>query len=383
VVVPVGDRIPFIPVAPPRPQPDGRVLPTSSYDALMKLSTLDDCIQDALTTRDRLAEEIETILKENNKVISLINKVPEAKERTRTVQNAVAAEKRRVEAMRKKRDELQASIEFRKESMQKGRELQCKLEKETTVQKDDFRRQKELLQNTLDDITGQRRRICEDLQKIYPIEPIPGKSLAFTIRGLPLPNAEFDDCKEDVVSAALGYVAQMVQLLSPYLSIILPYPVRPHGSTSSIDDPLSMTTNAPRTYPLFMRGVVRYRFEYGVFLLNKDIEILADSLGLRLMDIRQTLPNLKYLLFVATAGKGELPARKAGGIRGLMRNEGVLSRKGSMDSSVSSVGVGEGKHAGESKPVARRVENGKPISAVQSLQRSGGILQGSRLREVG
>ena len=39
--------------------------------------------------------------------------------------------------------------------------------------------------------------------------------------------------------------------------------------------------------------------------------------GSRIVDQRQTLPNLKYLLTVLTAGKGELPVRKKGGAKGL------------------------------------------------------------------
>ncbi|KAF2182052.1 UV radiation resistance-associated gene protein [Zopfia rhizophila CBS 207.26] len=391
--LPVGERIPLEPLAPPKEQADGRVLKTSTYDALMRLSTLDDCIQDALATRDRLAEEIESILEENKEAISTVECVPEAEEQLRTVESAVATEKRRVEAARRKRDELKANIQRRKELMQQGRELQTQIDKDIPLQREKYIQTKELVQKAGEEITGQRRRICEDLLKIYPIEPIPGKSLAFTIRGLPLPNAtEWDDAKEDVTSAALSYVAQMVTLLSPYFSVILPYPITLNGSTSTIDDPLAMTTNTtnnPRTFPLFMKGVVRYRFEYGVFLLNKDIEILSNSLGLKPMDVRHTLPNLKYLLFIATAGKGELPARKAGGIRGLLRQDGVLSRKGSIDSTATASSAGDVKDGlGDSADATRKHDafsnvNGKPISAVQALQKQkAAVMHGSRLREV-
>jgi len=105
-----------------------------------------------------------------------------------------------------------------------------------------------------------------------------------------------------------------------------------------------MTTGG-RVYPLFMKGTIRYRFEYAVFLLNKNIEILSNHLGLRVMDLRQTLPNLKYLLYVATAGKGEIPARKAGGIRGFLRGGAAGSdsgsRRQSTDSDTSSVADGK------------------------------------------
>ena len=37
--------------------------------------------------------------------------------------------------------------------------------------------------------------------------------------------------------------------------------------------------------------------------------------GSRMVDQRHTLPNLKYLLTVLTAGKGELPVRRKGGAK--------------------------------------------------------------------
>ena len=48
-------------------------------------------------------------------------------------------------------------------------------------------------------------------------------------------------------------------------------------------------------------------------MLNSDIELLMSRQGSRMLDQRHTLPNLKYLLTVLTAGKGELPVRKKGG----------------------------------------------------------------------
>ena len=82
---------------------------------------------------------------------------------------------------------------------------------------------------------------------------------------------------------------------------------------------------------------VQYRFEYAVFLLNKDIEYILIKHGLRVLDIRHTLPNLKYLLYVLTSGDSVIPARKAGGVRALVagRSTPNLSRRGSVDSGAS------------------------------------------------
>lgn len=60
-------------------------------------------------------------------------------------------------------------------------------------------------------------------------------------------------------------------------------------------------------FPLFSRGVDTYRFEYGVFLLNKDIELLMSERDLRALDMRHTLPNLKNLLLTLTSGEAAMP----------------------------------------------------------------------------
>lgn len=393
--MPLADQLRANNLAPPKENSEG-ALKSSSYDAIMRLNTLDDCIQDALATRDRLAEEIEVILHENRAAIDSVEQVPEAEERTKTVEAAVITERRRVEAARRRVEEKKANTQRRRELMQQGRTSQSEKEEELAKERVEHAELKDSDAYVQDDIAGQRGRLCEDLQAVYPIEPVKGKALLFTIRGLPLPNSEFEDAKEDVTSAALGYVAQLVSLLSLYFDMLLPYPIKVSGSTSTIDDPLAMSSAnrpGPRTYPLFMKAVVRYRFEYGVFLLNKNIEILSNNIGIKPLDIRQTLPNLKYLLFVATAGKGELPLRKAGGIKGLLRQQGILSRTTSMDStgtaSSTNTAVAEPKprieiRANGREQVKASGSDENHVNFVGGLHITGnGVLPGSPLKEVG
>ncbi|KAL7747425.1 hypothetical protein RI367_007179 [Sorochytrium milnesiophthora] len=49
-------------------------------------------------------------------------------------------------------------------------------------------------------------------------------------------------------------------------------------------------------YPLFERGSDRFRFEYAVYLLNKNIEVIANARGINLVDLRCTLTNLKLCM---------------------------------------------------------------------------------------
>ncbi|KAL6711463.1 hypothetical protein ACN47E_004397 [Coniothyrium glycines] len=395
--LPVQERARQEVLAPPKENADGRVLTSSSYDALMRLSTLDDCIQDALATRDRIAEEIEDILESNKVKIGKIEQVPESEESLRIVEAAVTSEKRRVIAIRRKRDDLQANLNSRREKMRLGLLEQNSLANNLPQERTAHTSLQTSVSNLSEAITGQRRRICEDLLSIYPIEPIPAKPLTFTIRTLPLPNTVFESIDTDTIAAALSYVAQLVTSLATYFAVLLPYPITLHGSTSTIEDPLALgnaktPTKELRIYPLYMRNVVRYRFDYAVFLLNKNIEILSNALGLRPVDIRHTLPNLKYLLYIATAGVGELPARRAGGIRGLLRMDGSAGkeRRDSVDSygTESSAGTPREEVQRNLEAVGMKAKrggdgNGNGNGAVvYSMKPKVALHAGSRLRPV-
>lgn len=324
---------------------DGPTLPTSSYSALMRLSNLDESIQDALATREELAAQINAILHEQP-----VDESPQAQEDVALATRYVASERKQLKASIRRRAELKASIEARSKAIKSGNEVQAKVLEDINNAQEKLAQCRILVTNSTSEIHQQRRRICEELLAIFPIEPT-SHPLLFTICGLPLPNSTFEDADEDVVSAALGYVARLVDMLQYYLTVPLSYPISPYGSRSIIQDLISILQDNQRTFPLYMKSTVRFRFDYGVFLLNKNIECLAESQGLKVMDIRQTLPNLKYLLYVCSAGSSELPARKAGGIRGLLTGRGmeITSRRGSADS-----GVG----GGQGEAIRKALENG-------------------------
>lgn len=301
-------------------KPD-QCLPSSTYDSLMRLSALDECIQDALKTRDQLTEDINLIYTRHGDFFSKTNRKPEAFEAVKLAKDAITMQHRRLQKTVKKRSDMKAQIQLRRSIIQKGRKTQEVQKSNLDNARQHLLDRKIELERLQDSINGQRRRVCFDLARIYPIDPVPGTSFTFTIRGLALPKASFDNSSsshnDTVIAAALGHVAQVVALLSSYLVCLLPYPVSPLSSTSSIVDALAMTAGS-RTYPLFPRSGPRFRFEYGIFLLAKDVELLTARLDAKVLDVRHILANLKFVLYLATAGEGELPVRKAGGVKRLL-----------------------------------------------------------------
>ncbi|KAL9109884.1 MAG: hypothetical protein Q9187_008118 [Circinaria calcarea] len=382
--LPLDDTVPLSAKLPSK-APTTSVQPTSSLDALMRLSNLDDCIQDALATREQITTQIEALLSESKKTREVVSSVSTSQGFLASTQRAVSATRRALQATQKRKSDLQASITARRAAIQSGRLSQKALESHLSSAESTLASSKALLGSTLLALNGQIRRICEDLSSIYPIEPIEGKPLSFTIRDLYLPNANFfsttNTASEATTAAALGMVAHILHLLSHYLSAPLPYPITPHGSTSSVHDPITVSlssspsstsaatkspTSAARTFPLFQTGSVQYRFEYGVFLLNTDLEVLMWKRGLRMVDQRQTLANLKYLLVVCGSGKGEVPRRKKGVVGALVGDGDVESRaehegRDGQESEEVEEGNGRGENVKGMGKGEKKAENGALI----------------------
>lgn len=366
---------------PPRDVPP---LFTSSYNALMRLSTLENSIQDALATRAALEDKINNLIS-----YTAIDELPRQERYLEETKRVVVQQRRSLKSAQEKRNRLRASITTRRKSIQDGKASQELADKDVNTAMSKLPNSYAALNHTKSLIHGQRRRLCEDLSTIFPIIPVPnGPPLSFQILGIPLPNTAYDpssaSAEEERISAALGYVAYIVFALQFYLGAIVPYEIKPFGSRSSIKDDISLLQDPQREYPLYLRGgaSAQARLDYGWYLLNKNVEALCGALNLRVVDIRHTLPNIKYLLFVGSAGKDELPQRKRGGVRGLLqgriRQRLEESECGGSSVKGSSAGMGAAESrrgSAESEFLARqREEIQKAIrqSSLSNTSKSGG-----------
>ncbi|UZJ54381.1 hypothetical protein CBS101457_003701 [Exobasidium rhododendri] len=155
-------------------------------------------------------------------------------------------------------------------------------------------------------VYSRRVELLRHLEFIYPVELVDGATLLFSIVGIPLANRMAEDQQgekkenDDMISSALGLIGQVVSLISVYLDTPIHYPIATAGSRSVIQDSISVMSG-PRAFPLYSKGAESYRFEYAIFLLNKNIEQLLNHFGITILDIRNTLPNLKNLLVTLSA----------------------------------------------------------------------------------
>lgn len=151
----------------------------------------------------------------------------------------------------------------------------------------------------------QRFSLIHSLTFIYPLGgDLSGKKPTLRWVTLPPANELRDYAKNEVVvSVAIGWLAHVVQVISRILDMPLRYPVKLMGSQSTIRDDLKKTLNEgggdSSEFPLYLKSSSANdwaRFEYGIYLLNKNLSQLRWQCGLVTSDLRPMLQNLAELV---------------------------------------------------------------------------------------
>ncbi|CAE7179473.1 unnamed protein product [Rhizoctonia solani] len=290
-----------------------RMKQSATWADVVKLANLYAVVRDTQTSLDEVLRNTNSLIEHVGPNV-LAREISEREENLRTLRQEVVAAKNgctassranqnRIEMLRARREALQAATSVYDQDVQANNEASDQVNSVRATYLE--------IHNAL---TPRRTTLCHTLDYIFPIEPDAERAadLVFTILDVPLPVpvAPSDPApplnNEEAVSAALGYAAHVVALLSSYMNVRVPYPVTYVGSRSYVRDPIS-AMHGPRMFPLYPTGMDTYRFEYAVFLLNKDIETLMAEQGLRAADLRHTLPNLKNLILTLTHNSESTP----------------------------------------------------------------------------
>ena len=143
----------------------------------MRLSTLDDCIQDALATRMKVAGQINQILEGHRKDRRILDEASEAAQKVFETTEAIETQRRELQRTIAARDEMRASLQARRQAMQQGVRSQKNAEEYLENARLRLQDSRETASKSAVSIQGQRRRVCEDLISIFPIEPVGFKLL--------------------------------------------------------------------------------------------------------------------------------------------------------------------------------------------------------------
>uniref|UniRef100_A0AAX7V2G5 C2 domain-containing protein n=1 Tax=Astatotilapia calliptera TaxID=8154 RepID=A0AAX7V2G5_ASTCA len=251
-----------------------------SVFSLLRLHTAQRAIKQTQVTVQKIGKEIEEKLRTTAACT-------ERKKERECMQLRIAVLHSELERQRKALGR-ERDLRQKERALLQKKESLSKLQKECTAKREQF-----LKSNA--QLTFRCRQLLSELSYIYPID-VTNQS-DYVICGVKLPNSEDFQAKDDgSIAVALGYTAHLVLMISCFLQIPLRYPVIHKGSRSSIKDTITdRLTEKEREFPLYPRGE-RFHFEYGVYLLNKNIAQLRYQHGLTTPDLQQTLPNLKNFL---------------------------------------------------------------------------------------
>ncbi|KAF0362031.1 uv radiation resistance protein [Gigaspora margarita] len=267
-----------------------------NYDAVMRLNNIENCLIDMKKSRDDVIKNIDQVLEREKAKLALEKEKSSSELRLSRYRAEIADQNKALEEDRQRINSLRENIRLRRIALEDARSRYQTGNEYLEESHKILGRAREALFVTTSKLCARQKELVADLLTIYPIEQVQSENFSFKILGVPLPNSVFTGCDEEQVATALGFTCHLINMLAYYLGVPLKFPMTPMSSKSIIRDPISTSLSSSRQFPLYSKGVDRFRFEYAVFLLNKNIEQLMNSQGLLVMDLRHTLPNLKYLI---------------------------------------------------------------------------------------
>ncbi|XP_031428053.1 UV radiation resistance-associated gene protein isoform X1 [Clupea harengus] len=241
-----------------------------SVFSLLRLHTAQRAIKQTQVTVQKIGKEIEEKLRTTAACTERQKKERECRHLRISVLRSELERQRKalakeMDTQLKEKTQLQKKEEafsIKHQTLDKERESLTEQQKECTAKR-------ELFLKSNAQLTFRCRQLLSELSYIYPVDV---NNLDYVICGVKLPNSEDFQAKDDgSVAVALGYTAHLVLMVSCFLQIPLRYPLIHKGSRSSIRDTITdKLTEKEREFPLYPRGE-RFQFEYGVYLLNKNI----------------------------------------------------------------------------------------------------------------
>ncbi|KAF9187418.1 hypothetical protein BGZ51_006250 [Haplosporangium sp. Z 767] len=266
-----------------------------TYDSVMRLNNLHECIEDTKKSRDEIKHNIELALTKENAPMIMHKRRGEYVERLSHLRRQVGLGEKELDTVQRKAAAMRQEQARRRKALEDSRERGQTQEMYLEENMINLAKNKESLFLVLKEYTTKRIELIATLFTIFPITESEKDPNLLKICNVPLPNSVYLGMDEEAIAVALGFACHLVTMLAHYLAVPLRYPLTPMGARAFVVDPISILVG-PREFPLYGKGQDKFRFEYGVFLFNKNIDQLLNSQGLQFMDLRQTLPNLRYLM---------------------------------------------------------------------------------------
>ncbi|VDM91405.1 unnamed protein product [Onchocerca ochengi] len=281
-----------------------KLVPSYTYSSWKRLRDVCRALQEAQEKTMLQRKNLDALLANEQEYRDLAERVKCEQVELQALRDCVERQKCRVMTCRMKLIHFNDG-KFQKDMMTNKRSNEViKIQEDLLKRKTALSLAKDNLLLIASHLAWRRRKMVDDLMHIFVINlnassetRLMSSSCAChsiaCIAGLHLPDAlSFLGHSDIEVSGAIGYVIQVLSLLSRIYNFPYQYGMCFFGSKSTIKDPV-----LDETYPLY--GITRNRekFKEGMLLLNKNISQLRWSFGINTKKMGKTLSNLQDLLF--------------------------------------------------------------------------------------
>lgn len=297
---------------------------TASFDELLKLQNLINCERDALNTCCGVKRRVSELLANNRSATMTTRQAQSSAEMAKSTKEKLALISTEVAYYQAAVARAQQNRSIRETIRLQVWENMTNLAEEAPALAEELRSSEQGQESIQAQMNQKMREIFNILSNTFSIEPNAGRPQELKIRGLYLPKSDrmvTDEREQEyVTAAALGLVAKVLETIADYLNVHCPYPTSINGSSCTIFDPISTTANLPkvvaaigrnpepaanpyRVFPLTQVGTPEWRFNWGVWILNSNLEAIMARVGLKRQDPRNMMVNLRYLLSGISSGQ--------------------------------------------------------------------------------
>lgn len=283
----------------------------SSYtsSSLSRIHTVLRAIKQNQATVNRVHQSIEDRLLSSQEKTLKMSTQEELLLRVSQLKNELRWQMSKLQAEKDESAKLLSTTEQRKKSLKEGLSVLEKEKEHFHEKMKSYHQSRESLIKESAQLWIRRKQLISELATyIYPISE--NKKQQLMITNVKLPDSEdFQGQDETMIAVSLGYTCHLTMMISHVLDIPLRFPMELRGSRSLIKDHIhTKLADKDREFPLYSKGKEKFQFNYGVFLLNKNISQLRFGCGLGTTDLRTTLQNLKTLLELRLGVKMENPS---------------------------------------------------------------------------
>ncbi|RCH91479.1 hypothetical protein CU098_009428, partial [Rhizopus stolonifer] len=186
-----------------------KVKRSCTFNHILKLNTVMDCIADTQQSSDQVRLSIEEVLGQQERGFCLKRELDQHRSKLVELEAQIIQQKRRLQIKREMLKTRQQLLENRTIDLAEAK-IRCQSNMDDLQENEHvLEKNIKMRQTTFHSLNRRKKELIADLFSIYPIEQSYDDSQQFRIRGIYLPNSVYDGQNEELIATALGFTTHL------------------------------------------------------------------------------------------------------------------------------------------------------------------------------